>query len=244
MRGGGRLLSSNRKGFTLAEGATHVAMLNSQRRFGFTLAEVLVTLGIIGVVSAMTVPTLMQNYQRKSYVTQLHKVYNELSQALVRYQTDKNAVNLTEAGLSSQDNFNYFVSDYFKIVQKCDNSLTPCFDDNYKTLNGGGVNFSNGTSYVLASGSAIRFIVSVSGDKIGQVGLDINGQKGPNILGRDLFFIAVYKDGVLDDFNGGSASLTEEQRNSIYTSDCQGSGNVSGWGCFGKILNDNWEMTY
>lgn len=32
---------------------------------GFTLAEVLVTLGIIGVVSAMTVPTLMQNYQRK-----------------------------------------------------------------------------------------------------------------------------------------------------------------------------------
>lgn len=35
--------------------------LNSTR--GFTLAEVLVTLGIIGVVSAMTVPTLMQNYQ-------------------------------------------------------------------------------------------------------------------------------------------------------------------------------------
>ena len=46
----------------------------------FTLAEVLVTLGIIGVVSAMTVPTLMQNYQRQSYVTQLHKVYNEVGQ--------------------------------------------------------------------------------------------------------------------------------------------------------------------
>lgn len=39
---------------------------------GFTLAEVLVTLGIIGVVSAMTVPTLMQNHQRKTYVAQLH----------------------------------------------------------------------------------------------------------------------------------------------------------------------------
>ena len=47
----------------------------------FTLAEVLVTLGIIGVVSAMTVPSLMQNHQRKTYVTQLHKVYNELQQA-------------------------------------------------------------------------------------------------------------------------------------------------------------------
>ena len=53
---------------------------------GFTLAEVLVTLGIIGVVSAMTVPTLMQNYQRQSYVTQLHKVYNEVSQAMVQYK--------------------------------------------------------------------------------------------------------------------------------------------------------------
>ena len=68
---------------------------------GFTLAEVLVTLGIIGVVSAMTVPTLMQNYQKKSYVTQLHKVYNELNQVLLKYQTDKNAINLTEAGLTS-----------------------------------------------------------------------------------------------------------------------------------------------
>ena len=67
------------------------------RLAAFTLAEVLVTLGIIGVVSAMTVPTLMQNYQRQSYVTQLHKVYNEMSQALLRYQTDKNAVNLREA---------------------------------------------------------------------------------------------------------------------------------------------------
>ena len=51
----------------------------------------------------MTVPTLMQNYQRQSYVTQLHKVYNELSQAALRYQTDNNAINLTEAGLTTND---------------------------------------------------------------------------------------------------------------------------------------------
>ena len=54
----------------------------SLKSAAFTLAEVLVTLGIIGVVSAMTVPTLMQNYQRQSYVTQLHKTYNEFTQAL------------------------------------------------------------------------------------------------------------------------------------------------------------------
>ena len=77
-------------------------MLNSQRRFGFTLAEVLVTLGIIGVVSAMTVPSLMQNYQRQSYVAQLHKVYNETSQAIIQYVNDRNAINIKEAGLLSK----------------------------------------------------------------------------------------------------------------------------------------------
>ena len=114
LAGGGTLKAP---AFTLAEGATHVAMLNSQRRFGFTLAEVLVTLGIIGVVSAMTVPSLMQNYQRQSYVAQLHKVYNELSQSLVRYQTDKNAVNLREAGLNNHDALSDFVKSTFKVVK-------------------------------------------------------------------------------------------------------------------------------
>ena len=82
LAGGGRLLSSNRKGFTLAEGATHVAMLNSQRRFGFTLAEVLVTLGIIGVVAALTIPQLISNHRKQEVVTKLEKVYSVMNQAI------------------------------------------------------------------------------------------------------------------------------------------------------------------
>lgn len=78
------------------------------KNYGFTLAEVLVTLGIIGVVSAMTIPTLMQNHQKKTYVTQLHKVYNELQQAFLQYRNDKNAVSLSEAGLISQTEVNMF----------------------------------------------------------------------------------------------------------------------------------------
>ena len=64
----------------------------------------MVTLGIIGVVSAMTVPSLMQNYQRQSYLTQLHKFYNELSQAIVQYVTEQNAINIKEAGLTTTVN--------------------------------------------------------------------------------------------------------------------------------------------
>ena len=197
----------------------------------------------------MTVPTLMQNYQRQSYVTQLHKTYNEFSQALLRYQTDRNALNLTEAGLNSQEACNNLMTTYFKTVQTCTDSLTPCFANSYKTLQGGTIDFTTNTSYVLASGASVRFFYArlelTGGIKIANITVDINGQKGPNILGRDLFWMALYSDGTIDDFDyNNPAPLSESLRNAAYNTYCQGSGQVPGYGCFGKILNDNWQMTY
>ena len=82
------LNSQRRFGFTLAEGATHVVMLNSQRRFGFTLAEVLVTLGIIGVVAALTMPSLIANYQDNVRKQQFKKAYNTLNNAMLKAKSD------------------------------------------------------------------------------------------------------------------------------------------------------------
>lgn len=48
---------------------------------GFTLAEVLITLGIIGVVAAMTMPSIVGRYKEKQHTIQLQKVYSILSQA-------------------------------------------------------------------------------------------------------------------------------------------------------------------
>lgn len=56
---------------------------------GFTLAEVLITLGIIGVVAAMTLPTLVQKQQEKVTVTKLKKMYSILSQAYL-FAVEKN----------------------------------------------------------------------------------------------------------------------------------------------------------
>ena len=49
-------------------------------RKGFTLAEVLITIGIIGVVMAMTVTVLIQNYQKKTALTRFKKTYSIISQ--------------------------------------------------------------------------------------------------------------------------------------------------------------------
>jgi prepilin-type N-terminal cleavage/methylation domain-containing protein len=50
---------------------------------GFTLAEVLITLGIIGIVAALTMPSLMANYQKKAAATRLKQTYSMLNQALL-----------------------------------------------------------------------------------------------------------------------------------------------------------------
>ena len=49
----------------------------------FTLAEILITLGIIGVVAAMTIPSIIIDYQKKHTVEALKKAYSTLDQALV-----------------------------------------------------------------------------------------------------------------------------------------------------------------
>ena len=252
-------LLSRLAAFTLAEGATHVAHWNNSRKIAFTLAEVLVTLGIIGVVSAMTVPTLMQNYQRQSYVTQLHKVYNEMSQALLRYQTDKNAVNLREAGLTSANAVNSFITTYLKVVKDCGNDFSACFGSDYKKINGTSLSFGEASSaagvFVLAGGQSIAIFSRNSdsqqySNSIATILVDVNGKKGPNIQGRDFYQMDIYStDGgpVIDEMIWNVTTqppFTEAQRNTQFNLYCVAGGSGNFHGCFGKILNDNWQMNY
>lgn len=74
--------------FTLAEGATHVVHWNNSRKIAFTLAEVLITLGIIGVVAALTIPTLMANHRRQVAETRLEKFYTTINQAVKMAEVD------------------------------------------------------------------------------------------------------------------------------------------------------------
>lgn len=192
----------------------------------------------------MTVPSLMQNHQRKTYVIQLHKVYNELSQALLQYQTDKNAVNLKEAGLTSQTAVNEFITNYFKIVQSCEKTA-PCLASDYKHIAGQAGVFEKTNSYVLSSGASVRPRYYPEGNLLLSFVVDTNGQKGPNIIGRDLIVMYVYSNGLIDDYlSDNMPPFTEEIRETLFAQVCNSSSSTSIYGCFGKILNDNWEMTY
>ena len=233
------------------------------RSAAFTLAEVLVTLGIIGVVSAMTVPTLMQNYQRQSYITQLHKVYNEVQQGALRYMTDRNAINLMEAGLTNSAAMQTFFRENFKIVSMgTSDADMPWNNVSYKNLNGG--NWTShtwgcGPCAVLASGAWVCadnpkcYTYSYGGytSGYGTFFVDTNGKKGPNIIGRDAFLMEFWSDGVLDLPKVSPACRTlgvcdgdsiEAIRN-LGTA-CESSTTFSHQRCFANILNNNWEMNY
>ena len=107
-------------GFTLAEGATHVNMSPTKVKFGFTLAEVLITLGIIGVVAAMTIPTLIANYQKKQTVVKLQKAISVMNQAYRLAYDDVGEVTPDEArAIGAQGYFNRYWAPYLKTSSFC-----------------------------------------------------------------------------------------------------------------------------
>ena len=78
--------SLKKSAFTLAEGATHVALCDKFCRVAFTLAEVLITFGIIGIVAALTLPVVMSKYQEHVLKQQFKKAYSNFSQVLLQVQ--------------------------------------------------------------------------------------------------------------------------------------------------------------
>ena len=64
---------------------------NSLKRAAFTLAEVLITLGIIGIVAAMTLPTLIQQHQKQVFATGAKKGLNTISNLINKIQAEEDA---------------------------------------------------------------------------------------------------------------------------------------------------------
>ena len=67
---------------------SHFTSHFSRKRIAFTLAEVLITLGIIGVVAALTLPSLITNYQKQVIETRLSKFYTTMNQAVLNSQIE------------------------------------------------------------------------------------------------------------------------------------------------------------
>ncbi len=95
------------------------------RRYAFTLAEVLITITVIGVVAALTIPNLVNNYQNKAWNTASAVFQRKLGEALKVMNSQG-----TLAGYSSTEDFVNELSKHIKINKICKNDeITSCFED-------------------------------------------------------------------------------------------------------------------
>ena len=181
---------------------------------GFTLAEVLITLGIIGVVAAMTIPTLIQNYNTRVWNTAATVFDRKLEDALKTMNTQQ-----TLAGHSSTESFVEELSKHFKTNKICQNDeLLDCFSetvywgggtatpeevdmsvirsarsfgqDDWNT-NVVGVQFANGVNAMIAYNPTNTctqdpYSNRVTGGDCLAILYDTSGEKNPNSSGKDL----------------------------------------------------------
>lgn len=171
----------------------------------FTLAEVLITLGIIGVVAALTLPTLIQNYKEKQTVTAVKEAYSMFSQALLRMTLDYPdllaIINPEKTNGENSDLLMKELSKYLKTQKICYNEAGAknCMKERYLTLTGGlgSSSYDNQTNVataILANGM-VFWVTPGAIETVGHFGIDINGNKKPNKLGEDLFVFFIYRNG-------------------------------------------------
>lgn len=159
-----------------------------KKNFAFTLAEVLITLGIIGVISALTLPTVIQSYKKQETSARLKKFYSSMAQAITSAEAEygTKAYEWDKLSWTSYDPMNSYsqtaayydryIAPYIKTLNVVNGVYDPKNNINTKMK----IYFQDGSTTEINVGQCIS------------LHFDTNGDKLPNAYGRDkfVFFIA------------------------------------------------------
>lgn len=222
---------------------------------GFTLAEVLITLGIIGVVAAMTIPTLMTAYQKKQTVTRLKRAYSIVQQSIRLSEDENGEVESWNTKLNGEQFFKTYLANHIKYLDKY-TSQELWNKAPRKNLNGsnyGGTTYMAGSTttahFTLLDGSMVSMNMNQADENGIWVGIDINGLAKPNTIGKDtflFFFSSKYglrplgDAGTPDQWSYGTYLRKNVGPKGSNYNACKPNG--SGYWCAALIMNDGWEM--
>lgn len=175
----------------------------------FTLAEVLITLGIIGVVAALTIPTLMNNLQDSASKSAWKRIYSELTQANQQIILNNNGQDFSGQCADWDDTcLRDLFSTKIKTIKICNNALTDgCIVADSKFMDGNTnspLTINTGwPGFITQNGYSIKFRYHTKScdysypRECGWMQVDVNGLEKPNIAGKDIFFINIAKNKLL-----------------------------------------------
>lgn len=233
--------------------APHDRFPRNDRR-GFTMAEVFLTLTIMGILMAITIPTLMTSTNTASYVNGLKKSYGMLDTATNQIMIN-NSGTLINAFTDSTD----AITEYGKVLEFNKTCVAGAVTDNCwtsstKPLFGGAIQESfdadiNYEGAVLADGMLLLFYISnpacdgagvsldlpysssVQTHLCGVIVVDVNGFNNPNQFGRDMFMFLLGSNGLYP--GGDPHTIYNNQAVECDTTN----GAKNGYGCAAKVLN-------
>ena len=203
-------------------------MLTKPSNIGFTLAEILITLGIIGIVAALTLPSVVNKYKEKQTVSQVLQAVSIFSQAFTQIALECDGLSNCNSQYS-MDVLNYtmppLLEKNLKIIKLCKaGNHTECFGDiKYKTLNGQTYAVEAYGRYdmsgVLNNGMIFTFALPNGGwdyKDNWDLKVDLNGKKGPNVSGKDLFSFFISDRGIVraaGDYGAAQCEISTTNQN-------------------------------
>ena len=203
----------------------------------FTLAEVLITLVVIGVIAAITISAIINQTYKQEFVSKLKKAYSAISLATNLIIAEEG---LPESGWALTDGIYQLYKVKLVNAKECGYN-TGCFEQHnttgtgYKHLRGYDSDTTNyNTLYknklILADGVQVMFYPGSSCDNnwindtfCARIMVDINGMKKPNTFGRDVFIFAINRNGLFP--MGCNYSCEAKTSN--------------GYGCACRVLREN-----
>lgn len=222
------------------------------KKLAFTLAETLITLVIVGVVAALAIPALISKYQKHTYVAGVKKAYSVVSQAVKMIPITENVS--FEDGYIDGIRLLDLLEKQLKVVKKCDSTnIQECVDvEAIKKIPDCFQYMCYGRPFedvgALVTEDGMTFSSSYG------IWVDVNGKKGPNKLGRDIFIFRIADRWSRDTSAGtvypaGAKLDAERYDESLYWNNnpaspgCDGKDESSMDVCAGRVLEEN-AMNY
>ncbi len=207
------------------------------KKHGFTMAELLITMGIIGIVAMLTMPTFITNVNNRVSVTKLKATYAQLEDAFKQALLDEEAQSFDETAFADDSEAEEtFFTRYMRVVNIC-NSSTDCIADEYKSIKSKSVDISDIDKFAtLPNGTVLG--LNFNENSGWTILLDTNGKSAPNVAGRDLFALQT-------DLKGNITSAGISNTKSSLVNVCVDSQTIENiLYCSAYLHRNNWKMDY